>query len=226
MEKNNKLIITIVILVICVLGLGGYITYDKIINNNNQTKEIVEKNCQGQAIEENNQTNYHYNNNDNNKNRVIEKLSLGKDGCAVPKEFWPAEAIIDGVILNGVKHKVKYIRNNDSGIYLDERLIYNASNLEFIGLCNYDDHFIVTLGYPSGPTRNILFDANGGYIFSFEGDYKYVNNLLDIELYVNPIDEPEDNYELVIMHCTLDLKANGFAFEYVDTEKIVYGDND
>ena len=42
MEKNNKgLIILVVILIIMVLSLGGYIVYDKLIDNNKN--DVVDK---------------------------------------------------------------------------------------------------------------------------------------------------------------------------------------
>ena len=37
-KKSSKgLIVLIIILIICVIGLGGYIVYDKVLNKNKQT---------------------------------------------------------------------------------------------------------------------------------------------------------------------------------------------
>lgn len=57
MEKQNKgLIIIIIVLIICVVGLSGYILYDKIINvDNNEIKDKTDDN--NSKEEQNNNTN-------------------------------------------------------------------------------------------------------------------------------------------------------------------------
>ncbi len=86
-KKSSKgLIILIIVLIICVLGLGGYIVYDKVLNKataNNTNTSTTTKKIENTIPNESNKNNYINNNTTEdivkNFNKRIEEVKTGKE---------------------------------------------------------------------------------------------------------------------------------------------------
>ena len=168
-KKNNNLIIIILLLII--LGLAGYIIYDKVIaekdaNNNQENVNNNENNNQTNNNNENNQVNNNDNNQDHNlneKNIVFEKNINGKNikveykiSVSDKTDPW----IICDLFINGNKEdswqKDLYPAGAD-GFSEDE---INSDINDFIETVNSD--FASNVGIVKGD-KDYLYILSGGY---------------------------------------------------------------
>lgn len=77
-KKNTKLYVLITILCIFVLGLGGYIIFDKVQNNNKTNIQAENETTKNGAIENNTNNNVNAENN-SNSNTLVSKIDTSED---------------------------------------------------------------------------------------------------------------------------------------------------
>ena len=141
-KKNSKgLIVLVIILIICILGLGGYIVYDKMLNKQTKTtdntKSSTTKSTQKQqSIEE---KNYEINKtnifatilaeNKENYDYPLGKKNSDKDGniwLSYPQINYQTESVINlnKKIKDNIEDNVKRIENGENSFDTDDLQCY------------------------------------------------------------------------------------------------------
>lgn len=159
MKENKKsskgLIILIIILIICVLGLGGYIVYDKMLDNSNINNEKI------------NQTEKKQNNNyelyaSNLKQNISEKY----DSNNLNYQYVLSEIIKDGYEVYLTKENELYIKYYNKELF-EKYGQYKISNK----VLNF---YIVSTGQAGGNT--LYFINMDGTVGSADIEYNIENN--------------------------------------------------
>lgn len=165
-RKNNSLLITIVILSLIVIGLSGYIIYDKVINKENEEINNLEKNPTNQNNTDSENLETNLNNNENNKN--IEN-DLEKN------EYHT---------LNGKYEIVKDTYKGEKGEdgYVGETYYFNDN-----GLFHYDNSTFAYWGYYG----NYLIENNKiklNYLFYHGGGYPSLSSSNEKSIVITIVD--------------------------------------
>ena len=174
-KKNTGLIITIIVLGLLLVGLGGFVIYDKFIASNN-TKEKD-------------------NGNDNNSPKVTQ-LDLNRECNIIQNDC------VKYLTVENKKIDVKLTKINNDNTY--NLLINNVIIAEMDGTSGsvdylevFSDMIITVLTYSDGTTNFMAFDTKGNTVLelkdfdnNYDGMYVYFENQND---YNSDMYKLEDN---------------------------------
>lgn len=187
-KKNSKgLIVLVIILIICVLGLGGYIVYDKMLNKTTRTTDNTKSSTTkpiNKESEYDKTTSYDITlNNNNHKIYYKYKIVAGNDnyedkelakrnGEYVYNELH-AEIYLDNSKINDIV--IYYDKENNINNVKSEKENLDLSNTKILKGKDNKEYLIFTLEEPHQflDGRKVLFISNddGNLIYKYEPEF-------------------------------------------------------
>lgn len=217
MMKNNRgLIVIIVILSMLVLGLGGYLVHDKVINNdteNESTGKTNEKMNQNESLDVDSEI-------VKSLVDVIRKYSVGYRDFISYSETTD-EAILEQTISNGTKNMIIYYYSNLSEEFLDssDTSIENGTLInddgisilknKFEELFGYDGFIAEGSGCPTIKNINDKYYAIGGC---------GIDGIYTTGIYVTSAEKVEDDI-------LIEAKVVFVTYDSDDINKLVFSTN-
>ena len=208
-QKNNVLIVLVIVLLFVILGLGSYIVYDKVLNKN--------------QIENNNSNTQNYNGNSGNKNNSNLALKIDSTKEWVYNADYNLPTNEDSYygfsdhskLIKASDLIVPYININSSDAKTANQEIYKLYEL-LINKFNEnlkEKIWFTTVEYSSNINNDIIsimikttsagtFDVTNGNILSYQDAYKLVNindstieNVVEQKIKNELKDYPQSSYE-------------------------------
>ena len=187
-KKNSKgLIVLVIILIICILGLSGYIVYDKMLNKQTQTTDNTKSSTTkpiNKESEYDKTTSYDITLNNNNhkiyyKYKIVagndnyEDIELAKESGDYIYNELHAEIYLDNSKINDIV--IYYDNENNINNIKSEKENLDLSNTKIIKGKDNKDYLIFTLEEPHQflDGRKILFISNddGNLIYKYEPEF-------------------------------------------------------
>ncbi len=187
--KNNSkgLIVLVTILIICILGLSGYIVYDKMLNKPTQTTDNTKSSTTkpiNKESEYDKTTSYDITLNNNNhkiyykykivaKNDNYEDIELAKEKGEYIYNELHAEIYLDNSKINDIV--IYYDKENNINNVKSEKENLDLSKTKIIKGKDNKDYLIFTLEEPHQfiDGRKVLFISNddGNLIYKYEPEF-------------------------------------------------------
>lgn len=187
-KKNSKgLIVLVIILIICILGLGGYIVYDKLSTKptptTDNTKSSTTKPINNES-EYDKTTSYDITLNNNNhkiyyKYKIVagndnyEDIELAKENGEYVYNELHAEIYLDNSKINDIV--IYYDKENNINNVKSEKENLDLSNTKIIKGKDNKDYLIFTLEEPHQflDGRKVFFISNddGNLIYKYESEF-------------------------------------------------------
>lgn len=185
-KRNRGLIITICILFLCVLGLGGYIVYDKVFDSKNanestKTNDVTNPTGKTDTIDEILNKKYkefviNYNDKQNNCEPIASRDYYDYDNSY--------KVIVNGIKLNNNESKLELIRDyNDKKDYIylnDKRVISTDVNENlFSKVCVYNNHIFVDTDWEFMTGVTYIINSKGDAPKLIYPNYNVTNNIVN-----------------------------------------------
>ena len=158
-KKNTGLIVLVVVLSLLVVGLGGYIVYDKMLDKNindsdnkGKNDNIIDKNDKNEVAKIN-ETIVVDINNDKTYNKDINNHNVYVDDKKIN-------------LTNKEYELLLYLIKNKNIVLTREQILNNVWNMDYLGEERTIDTHIKTLRNLLGPYKNLIVTVRGvGYKF-------------------------------------------------------------
>lgn len=187
-KKNSKgLIVLVIILIICILGLSGYIVYDKMLNKQTPTTDKTKSSTTkpiNKESEYDKTTSYDITLNNNNhkiyyKYKIVagndnyEDIELAKENGEYVYNELHAEIYLDNSKINDIV--IYYDKENNINNVKSEKENLDLSNTKIIKGKDNKDYLIFTLEEPHQflDGRKVFFISNddGNLIYKYESEF-------------------------------------------------------
>jgi len=215
-KQNTGLIVLVVVLSLLVLGLGGFIVYDKAIiksNNNNNSDmnsgSIQETNDKNSNNEKNNVFQYEL-----PSNAKTYDVYVKSESCtAIPTDDSASKEYIINVnsSINNNNINYKYFTNANLEVeYFDGTVIKYKENTELLlnEVCNYKNYLLTSEGW-EGYTLIKLIDSNGKIVYTNNGSFEYKDGKLYLKKFtIDSSDHNKGNYQELSVDLTNNFKEN------------------
>lgn len=242
MEKNYKLIITILTVIIVIITSLCILLATGIINfKNNETINEKEPNINQNINNETNNKNEDINKENNNVNQTNNYDELYKDyhvlkfdnknqnnHCITTNEeyFNRNEKnfvyIVENINIKNKNYTFRHesnIKTHELKVYFNDTVIHEGktSELVLVNVCNYGNYIMYSMGWEGSPYYEII-NVDGKDSLSFRGNkVEYSNGIL----YVEEIDrkEPLDFYDNELVKYQLDVNSEKLEKLNITREK-------